>query len=146
MDGAVQTITGDKRMLGDLIIEGKGKRTGRRVIAVHPSFNVEVSFEEMTTILGVSGMNLGTYTSTNRPDGSLDGEGQGVFASMDGEIVTWKGIGTGKLGEGGKVSYRGCLTFSTASSKLARMNGIAGAFEFEVDAAGNTVTKIWEWK
>ncbi len=132
-------------MLGELIGEGKGKRTGRRVLAVEPQFLVEVSFEEMSSILGVSGMNIGTYSSSDRADGTLSGGGQGVFATMEGETVTWKGLGTGKLGAGGSVSYRGALTYSTTSAKLARLNSIAGVFEFEVDAAGNTSTKVWAW-
>jgi hypothetical protein len=132
-------------MLGEQISEGRGKRTGRRVLATQPQFVVEVSFEDSTKMLGVEGMNIGTYASSNRPDGTMEGQGQGVFASQEG-IVTWKGIGTGKLLAGGAVSYRGALTYSTASPKLARLNSIAGVFEFEVDANGNTQTKVWEWK
>jgi hypothetical protein len=133
-------------MLGEQIGEGRGKRTARRVVATEPTFSVEVSFEDAHKLLGVDGMNIGTYTSGNKPDGSLYGEGQGVFASMDGDIATWKGIGIGRLLAGGAVSYRGCISYSTASAKLARLNSIAGVFEFEVDANGNTSTKTWEWK
>jgi len=43
------------------------------------------------------------------------------------------------------VSYRGCLIYSTTSAKLARLNTLAGVFEFEVDAEGNTHSKIWAW-
>jgi hypothetical protein len=70
----------------------------------------------------------------------------GVFATLDGQTVTWKAVGTGQLKAGGAVSYRGALTYSTTSPKLARLNAIAGVFEFEGDAAGNTQTKTWEWK
>ena len=133
-------------MLGEQIGEGRGKRTARRVLATQPQFNVEVSFEDSSKLLGVEGMNIGTYTSMNKPDGSLDGAGQGIFATADGDFVTWKGIGVGRFLAGGVVSYRGALSYSTASAKLARLNSIAGVFEFEVDAAGNTQTKIWEWK
>jgi hypothetical protein len=133
-------------MLGELISEGRGKRTARRVLETDPQFSVEVSFEDTSKMLGVDGMNIGTYTSGNKPDGSLYGEGKGVFATMDGEIVTWKGIGIGRLLAGGAVSYRGCLSYSTASAKLARLKSIAGVFEFEVDATGNTHSKVWEWK
>jgi hypothetical protein len=133
-------------MLGEQIGEGRGKRTARRVVATDPVFQVEVSFEDTSKLLGVDGMNIGTYTSGNKPDGSLYGEGQGVFVSMDGDIATWKGIGIGRLVPGGAVSYRGCLSYSTASTKLARLNSIAGVFEFEVDGSGNTQSKIWEWK
>jgi len=133
-------------MLGEQIGEGRGKRTARRVLATDPALQVEVSFEDTSKLLGVDGMNIGTYTSGNKPDGSLYGEGQGVFASMDGDIATWKGMGIGRLLPGGAVSYRGCLSYSTASTKLARLNSIAGVFEFEVDGSGNTQSKIWEWK
>lgn len=132
-------------MLGEQIAQGQGKRTGRRVIGTQP-LNIEVSFEDSTKMLGIDGMNIGTYTSTPKPDGSLEGDGKGAFATLDGEIVTWKGIGVGRFQAGGAVSYRGMLSYATTSSKLARLNGIAGVFEFEVDANGNTTSKIWEWK
>jgi hypothetical protein len=61
-------------------------------------------------------------------------------------MVTWKGQGVGKLLPGGAVSYRGALYYSMASPKLARLNTIAGVFEYDVDANGNTHTKTWEWK
>ena len=32
------------------------------------------------------------------------------------------------------------------SQKLARMNNMCGAFEYDVDPAGNTISKFWEWK
>ncbi len=133
-------------MLGEQIGSGQGKRTARRVIAVDPVFKVEVSFEDMGKLLGIEGMNIGTYVSSPRPDGTLEGEAMGVFATLDGQTVTWKAVGTGQLKAGGAVSYRGALTYSTTSPKLARLNAIAGVFEFEGDAAGNTQTKTWEWK
>ena len=133
-------------MLGELIGQGQGKRTARRVVTTESPFQIEVSFEDMTTLIGVQGMTIGTYTSGPKPDGSLHGLGEGVWATIDGEMVTWKGIGIGKFGAGGSVSYRGCLSYNTTSTKLARLNGLAGVFEFEVDGDGNTVSKIWEWK
>ena len=133
-------------MLGEVIGEGKGKRTGRRVVATEPVFKVEVSFEDISTLLGTPGMNIGTYTSVPKPDGSLDGYGEGVFATLDGETLTWKGLGIGQFLEGGAVRYVGCLSYTTTSAKLARLNKAAGVFEFNVDAAGNTQSKIWEMK
>ena len=38
------------------------------------------------------------------------------------------------------------LTFQAASAKFARLTGVAGEFEFEVEASGSTHSKIWEWK
>jgi hypothetical protein len=133
-------------MLGDVISQGQGKRTGRRVLCTEPTFKVEVSFEETAKILGVDAMDIGTYVSHPKPDGSLHGLGEGVIATVEGEIVTWVGIGVGKLAANGAVSYRGALSFSTTSKKLAKLNSVAGVFEFEVDPSGNTTSKMWEWK
>lgn len=132
-------------MLSEQIYTGQGKRTARRVLDTQP-FTVEVSFEDRGNLLGLDGANIGTYTSSPRADGTLAGEGRGIFATADGEVITWKGIGTGRLKPGGAVSYRGALTFTASSQRMSRLNTIAGMFEFEVDEAGVTNTKIWEWK
>lgn len=132
-------------MIGELIGESKGKRLVRRVLSTEP-VTVEVSFEDSGHMLGVATSGFGTYTSEARPDGSLYGEGQGGAATPDGELITWKGSGAGKLGPGGAVSYRGMLFYRTASKKLERLNNMCGAFEYEVDPAGNTASKVWEWK
>jgi hypothetical protein len=133
-------------MLGEQIAEGRGKRTARRVVTTDPRLKVEVSFEDRATVLGVDGGNIGTYTSSTRPDGTLEGEGQGVFAGVDGKLATWKGVGSGRYLPNGTLSYRGALTFSATAEPLSRLNAVAGVFEFEIDAEGNTQTKIWEWK
>ena len=133
-------------MLGEQIGELRGRRTARRVLSVDSLFKVEVSFEDRGKMLGMEGGNIGTYVSTPRADGSLFGEGQGVFITKDGETVAWKGVGTGRFTGGGAVSYRGSLVYTTASTKLAPLNAIAGVFEFEVDPDGNTLSKIWAWK
>jgi hypothetical protein len=138
-------VRGGTAMLSEQIYTGQGKRTARRVLGTQP-FTVEVSFEDRGKLLGLEGANIGTYTSSPRPDGTLTGEGQGIFATVDGEVLTWKGIGTGRLKPGGALSYRGALTFSATSERLSRLNSIAGVFEFEVDEAGNISSQIWEWK
>ncbi len=132
-------------MLGDQIIETKGKRTVRRVLCDNPP-TVEVSFEEAGSILGNACNGMGTYSSVMQPDGILYGTGQGIMMTQDGEAITWSGTGFGKLGPGGVASFRGMLFLHTASKKLARLNSACGAFEHEVDSSGNTVSKIWEWK
>jgi hypothetical protein len=132
-------------MLGEQIGETKGKRLVRRVVSIDPP-TAEVSFEDSGHMLGIPTTGFGTYTSVVRPDGSIYGEGQGLNMTQDGEAVTWKGAGTGKFGPGGSVSYRGMLFFQTTSQKLARLNNACGAFEYEVDSSGSTVSKMWEWK
>ena len=132
-------------MLGELIEETHGKRTARRVLSTNP-LTVEVSFEGTGKLLGNDVMEIATYTSHVRPDGSLYGEGEGAYMSSSGEGVSWKGAGVGTLGTGGNISYRGAIYFSTTSAKFARLNAVAGVFEFSSDAQGNVASKTWEWK
>jgi hypothetical protein len=132
--------------LGEMIGESHGKRTARRVLSTSPAFKVEVSFEDRGKILGNEFNGITTYWSESRPDGSLYGEGQGVFLLQNGESITLKGAGAGTIKAGGAVSYRGAVYFSASSPKLARLNAVAAVFEFEVDASGNTHSKFWEWK
>jgi hypothetical protein len=141
-----EVLRGEGTMLGEQIGESSGKRTGRRVLSTEGGAKVEVSFEDSGTVLGIAMNNIGTYWSQVRPDGTLYGEGQGVVITGDGDLATWKGQGVGMLLSGGAVSYRGALYYSTAAPKLARLNRMAALFEYEVDAAGNTQTKLWEWK
>jgi hypothetical protein len=131
-------------MVGQQIAEGRGKRTGRRVICTEPKFKVEATVEEMAKFLGVDGMNIITYVACTKPDSSLEGQGEGVFASLQGDIVTWRGLGVGRFGEGGSVQYRGCLSFTTTSEKLGTLNGMTGVFQFDIDAQGNTHSQTWE--
>ena len=133
-------------MLGELIAESRGKRTGRRVLSVDGGPKLEVSFEDSGKLLGAAASTIGTYWTQIKPDGNLYGEGQGVVLTVNGETATWKGQGTGRLLAGGAASYRGALHYSTASQALGSLNSIAAVFEFEVDAEGNTHAKSWEWK
>ncbi len=132
-------------MLGEQIGVTTGKRLVRRVLSTDP-LTAEVSFEDSGTLHGVAVSGIGTYTSVAAADGSLHGEGQGMEMTADGEAVTWKGVGVGKFGAGGSISYRGMLFFRTASQKLARLNNSCAAFEYDVDPSGSTVSKMWEWK
>ena len=131
-------------MLGSLIGETKGKRIVRRVLGTNPP-KAEVSFEDSGTMLGVATTGFGTYASVVRADGSIIGEGEGLITTQDGDLVAWQGSGQGKFGPGGSVSYRGILYFQTSSQKLAQLNSTPGVFEYDVDPAGNTHSKIWAW-
>jgi len=132
-------------MLGDLIGESTGKRIVRRTLSVDP-LQVEVTFEDTGTILGMSYNGFGTYTATASPDGLLRGEGQGAMATAEGDMATWKGYAQGRVMPGGAVSYRGALFFQTASQKLAGLTAAPAVFEFDSDAQGNTHSKSWQWK
>ena len=133
-------------MLGDLVYESTGKRTGRRVLSVDGGFKVEVSFEGGGKMLGVDVQEIASYSSQSRPDGTLFGEGQGVVIAADGSTATWKGAGVGKFTAAGGVAYRGAVYLYSDSPKFNKLNGSALVFEFEADAQGNTRGKDWEWK
>jgi hypothetical protein len=50
------------------------------------------------------------------------------------------------MNETGGNEFRGSIYFETASPRWARLNGVAGVFEFSVDESGKTEARIWEWK
>ncbi len=134
-------------MLGDQIGEEHGKVTTMRVLASSEGGpKVEVSIRTNVKLLGVDVNNLGTYASALQPGGFLYGEGQGIISGKGGDMVTWKGTGTGRLKPGGGASYRGAVYFSNGTAKLARLNGMAVVFEHETDADDNVSSKYWEWK
>lgn len=134
-------------MLGEMLGEERGKITAMRVLASEGSPRVEVSFQASGTLLGLATTEIGTYVSRARPDGTLYGEGQGVIMASDGAMATWVGQGVGRFtGRGTGVSWRGAVYYQTASPSLARLNGVAGIFEYETDEEGNTHAKLWEWK
>src|SRR5262245_20841465 len=95
-------------MLGEKIGEGSGKVTTRRVLPnTGEGVQIETSFQANGSIFGVDEREVGTYTATMRPDGTLFGLGQGLIMSADGDMATWVGQGVGTIQSGGVVSYRG---------------------------------------
>lgn len=136
-------------MLGDLIVEEKGKITGQRVLDVEGGIpKMETSFSATAKFKGLEATDMGTYWSAPRSGGAIHGEGQGVLMSKDGqEMATWTGQGVGRFTSPGKIRFVGSLFFSTASAgKLSFLNNLVGVFEYESDELGNTSSKVWEWK
>jgi hypothetical protein len=94
---------------------------------------------------------LGLNTAELREGGVLQGEGQGIITTKDGQgMATWTGPGIGRITGPGKVSFRGSLFFRIPSTseggKLSYLNNMMGVFEYEVDELGNCSVKTWEWK
>ena len=135
-------------MLGEQIGHEAGQITGTRVLPGNDGgVKVEVSFEASGTLLGVHETNMGTYVTVTRPDGTLQGEGQGVVMTDEGEMVAWKGAGIGRFtGHGTDVSWRGAIYYDTTSERLSRLNGIVGVFEYETHADGKSEDNTYEWK
>src|SRR5919109_1935350 len=134
--------------LGELIKEFRGKITGQRVLDVQVpkmeySFTMEGNYRETPCI------EVGTYTSVLREGGVLQGEGQGIITTKDGQgMATWTGQGIGRFTGPGKVSFRGSLFFRIPSTsevgKLSYLNNMVGVLEYEVDELGNCSVKTWE--
>ena len=135
-------------MLGEMIGEGKGKVIGVRVLPFDGTGpKMEVSFQGGGSLLGQDVTDVGTYVSTLTPHGVLNGVGQGLVTTRNGDIATWTGTGVGRpTGHGMAASWRGSICYQTSSQRLAGLNKIAAVFEYEVDEKGNTSEKMWEWK
>ena len=132
-------------MLGEKILEEKGKVSGLRVLSTSPP-KVEVNFRAEGTILGIKESNIVTYWSEMRPGGTMYGEAKGILTTKDGDVATWCAQGVGKpTGARGAASWRGAVYYHTSAEKLEKLNSIAVVFEFEADDEGNSIGKGWEW-
>ena len=136
--------------LGELIGEERGKITGQRVLDVQ-ILKMETSFTMEGNYRGTTCTDVGTYTAELREGGVLQGEGQGIITTKDGQgMATWTGPGIGRITGPGKVNFRGSLFFRIPSTsevgKLSYLNNMMGVFEYEVDELGNCSVKTWEWK
>ena len=135
-------------MLGEKLGEVQGA-TVTTVLPTHGSSpRFETKVEGGCTLLGESVKFLATYWSEVRADGSLYGEcpNSGVFMTQDGEVATFIASGAGGFTSEGGAFFRGAVYFQTSGSKLARLNGICGVHEWDVDAEGTGKWVIWEWK
>lgn len=135
-------------MLGEKIGEFTGKTTGRRVIPNDEHGpKMEVSMEQTGTFLGVNVVDFGTYESVLCGK-HLEGKGQGIAMTPDGDMITWTATGIGNFtGKGMGVNWRGMTTYHTESQKLSRVNGLCVVFEYDIDETGNnTKGRIYEWK
>jgi len=134
-------------MLGEKIGESTGKVTSQRVLP-NPGGGpkVETSFQAVGSLLGVNETEIATYVAVARPDGTWQGEGQGIVMSKEGDVATWTGQGVGTFRKDGTLAYRGAIYAQSASPKWSRLNGVAVVYEYEVDAQGNTRAQYHEWK
>ena len=134
-------------MLSDMLYQEAGHIIGTRVL---PSdlggAHIETSFHAEGSIDGLRHQDNGTYTAEMRVDGTTLGNGQGVLITDAGDIATWTGKGTVRMLRGGHISIRGAVFYHTAADRLARLNGLCGVFEHEVDPSGSTETRIWAWQ
>ena len=132
-------------MLGDLIYEGKGKVTGERILELDPP-KIESSYTVQSKLKGIEITEMGTYTSTMRPDGTMLGQDKAISMAKDGSVTTSTAQGIGRLTGEEKLSFRGLATMGPAGTgSLAALNSMLIAFEVEIDG-DDIVLRGWEWK
>jgi len=134
-------------LLGDFVGEIRGQTISTRVLGDEGQGpRMEVTDQGSGELFGVSVNQTVTYVGTLRPNGTLSGEGHGVVMTANGGSATFRGTGVGRFVRPGAVSWRGALFYETASEELARLNGIAVAFEYETDESGKSEGRLHEWK
>jgi hypothetical protein len=135
-------------MLGEKIGEEHGKVTSRRVLPGddYRYVKMEITFECETTILGVQGMNMGTYTVFERVPGQVYGEGQGIFMAADGQGAIWNGHGVGQGGADGSMSMAASVAFQAGEGSLQKLNSVLAVIEHRTDMQGNASSVLYEWK
>jgi hypothetical protein len=132
-------------MLGEQIIEWKGKMTGRRVLdAEGPT--LETSISGSGSARGTQVNASLTYVAKPVSPGVLHSRAQGVIIAGNSEMATFEGEAIGRM-IANSVKWRGAIFFWKASTgNLSFLNNTVGLLESEVDMEGNFTEKIWEWK
>jgi hypothetical protein len=135
--------------IGRKIGEFRGKVIGQRMLPSDGLPKFETTAEGTGKILDIPARTMATYSAAMQPDGSLYGETVGPSPTFteEGDMGAYRGSGVGRFtGKGWAVSFRGCLFYQGATGKLAPLNGLAIAFEWDVDEHGYGVLGLWEWK
>jgi hypothetical protein len=107
---------------------------------------MEITDRAVGMLCGVHVTSTVTYVGAMRPNGTIAGTGTGSVMTEDGEMATYRGTGVGRLSRPGVTSWRGAVFYETTSTKLAKLNGIAVVFEYEVDESGKSEGHFQEWK
>src|SRR5215212_11211329 len=140
--------------IGDLIAEGPAVSTGLRVLDIGTGDKgpkLEVSYVANATIRGgINARDIGTSWSITNPDGTRYSEGQGILTTKTtSEMATYTFQAIGQYGPDGKLRNHGSVFFNSntsSSGQLSFLNKMVGVFADEIDAAGNSMTRIWELK
>jgi len=132
-------------MLGEQIVEWRGKVMGRRVLDAEGA-TLETSVSASGSLRGTQANENITFVAKPVSDGVIRGKGQGVIMAENLEMATAEADAIGRMTANG-VKWRGAIFYRTASTgKLSFLNNTAGVLEAEVDMEGNFTEKIWEWK
>ncbi len=134
-------------MLGERVGELRGQSIGMRVLPDEGhGQGMEITERADGTLCGVHVTSTVTYVGVTRPNGTIAATGTGTVMTEDGEMATYRGTGVGHFVRPGATSWRGAVFYETTAAKLARLNGIAVLFEYEVDESGKSEGHFYEWK
>ena len=133
-------------MIGETLGEVLGQNIGTRVLPDEGRGpRMEITDQASGTICGASVTQAVTYVGTMRPNGTIAGEGSGVVMTANGGSGTFRGFGVGQFVRPGVTRWRGSLFYETQGDELARLNGIAVLFEYEVNESGKSEARLFEW-
>ena len=95
-------------MLGEQILELKGKIIGQRVLDVEGP-TIETSVSVSGSIKGTQVKETLTFEGrpTTTSKGVLHGKGKGVIMTEESELATYTGEGVGRVSSSGSINYRG---------------------------------------
>jgi hypothetical protein len=140
-------------MIGRLIDVVQGKIVSQRVIPPETSdgtFKMEVSYSGSGTFNGVNVTEMWTFVNTYRPNGVIQGVGQGAISTKDHtEIASAIGYGRGHIQQGGNnIVFPTVQLYSTDSTgKLAFLKTLIGLSEWKVNNNSGTYSyRMWELK
>jgi len=134
-------------MIGETLGDVLGQTIGTRVLPDEGNGpRMEITDQGSGVICGVHVNQTVTYIGTLRPNGTIAGEGSGMVMTANGGSGTFRGVGVGKFVRPGVTSWRGSLFYETQGDELARLNGIAVLFEYEIDESGKSEGHLFEWR
>jgi hypothetical protein len=134
-------------MLGEQVGELRGQAVSTRILPDEGQGpRMEVTDQQVGTLCGVNVTVTVTYVGTMRANGTIAGNGTGIVMTASGGSATFRGTGVGRFVRPGALSWRGALFYETATPELARLNGIACVFEYEVDESSKSEGRLFEWK
>ena len=127
----------------------KAVATARALTAngTNPVFEVTATTGQWTLVGAQIVQMMATYEAEMGPDGILLGEcpNSGIVIAADG-VATFRATGTGTFTEDGGSTFKGVCYFQTSAPSLAKLNGAAVIYDWDVDAEGNAAWELWEWK
>lgn len=134
-------------MLGEIIYEATGLIKNQRVINADKQ-KIETTFEARGKIKDIEVLDVGTFWSVPRQDGSIYGENKSVFFTSDNDVIaTAEDQVIGQNIDTTTLRFIGSAFFKTSyDGRLSSLNNIIGVFEAEVKDNKHLTVKKWEWK